>query len=102
MTTRISRTISETRERIRAARNEGRSIGFVPTMGALHAGHASLIRTARHDFRVVSIFVNPLQFGPAEDYSRYPRPFSADLEICRALGVDLVFAPDVDEMYPQP
>lgn len=77
-------------------------IGFVPTMGALHAGHESLVRLARSfcDAVVVSIFVNPLQFGPSEDYARYPRRLSDDLEVCRRLGVDLVLAPSVADLYP--
>jgi pantoate--beta-alanine ligase len=78
------------------------SIGFVPTMGALHEGHASLIERAvrEHDLAVVSIFVNPTQFGPHEDFSAYPRDESADLEICARLGAAMVFAPSVDEIYP--
>jgi len=77
-------------------------VGFVATMGALHAGHASLIQQARElsDTVVVSIFVNPLQFGPGEDYARYPRPLEADLERCAELGVDLVFVPAVSDLYP--
>ena len=77
-------------------------VGYVPTMGALHAGHASLVEQARaqSDSVVVSIFVNPLQFGPDEDYARYPRPLEADLERCAALGVDLVFVPAVSDLYP--
>ena len=77
-------------------------VGFVPTMGALHAGHVSLIELARSHAEtvVVSIFVNPLQFGPGEDYARYPRPLEADLERCAALGVDLVFVPPVTDLYP--
>lgn len=77
-------------------------IGFVPTMGALHAGHLSLIQRARKHCAtvVVSIFVNPLQFGPAEDLGRYPRSFKADRRLCREAGVDLVFAPRPDEFYP--
>src|SRR5262245_5724575 len=73
-------------------------------MGALHSGHEELIRKARGDSEVlaVSIFVNPLQFGPNEDYSRYPRPLAADLEMCERGGVDVVFAPSVEEMYPLP
>jgi pantoate--beta-alanine ligase len=86
------------------ARSAGRSVGLVPTMGALHEGHASLMRVARErviDGPVVaSIFVNPLQFGPNEDLDRYPRTFEADLEVCAREGVDVVFAPAVDEVYP--
>ena len=80
----------------------GASQGLVPTMGALHAGHAELARTAveQNDVVVVSIFVNPLQFGEAVDLERYPRTLDADLALLDAVGVDLVFAPDVDEVYP--
>ena len=80
----------------------GQRVGFVPTMGALHEGHAALIRTARRecDIVVVSIFVNPLQFGPKEDYGRYPRRLPADLRLCRAAGADVVFTPSVREIYP--
>ena len=78
------------------------TVAVVMTMGALHAGHRELIRVARAraDFVIVTIFVNPLQFGPSEDFDRYPRTLDADLEICRAEGADLVFAPSRDEMYP--
>jgi pantoate--beta-alanine ligase len=94
--------IQQVRSAVSAARSEGKSIGLVPTMGALHAGHASLIRTARTrtHFTVVSIFVNPSQFGPNEDFSRYPRTFEADRELCGAVGADLIFAPLKEEMYP--
>ena len=83
-------------------REGGRAVGFVPTMGALHEGHASLIRRAREeqDLVVVSIFVNPRQFAPGEDLSRYPRDEARDLEVCASLDVDLVWAPSVDQMYP--
>jgi pantoate--beta-alanine ligase len=88
----------------RALRGAGRRVALVPTMGALHEGHRELIRHARRmpgaGVVVVSIFVNPLQFGPAEDLTRYPRPLEADLEVCREEGVELVFAPGVDDMYP--
>jgi pantoate--beta-alanine ligase len=88
----------------RALRGAGRRIALVPTMGALHEGHRELIRHARRlpgaGVVAVSIFVNPLQFGPNEDLSRYPRPLDADLEVCRAEGVELVFAPGVADMYP--
>ncbi|WP_028651558.1 pantoate--beta-alanine ligase [Nocardioides halotolerans] len=87
------------------ARRDGRRVGFVPTMGALHEGHASLLRVAREragDGPVVaSVFVNPLQFGPTEDLDRYPRTLDEDLAVCEREGVDVVFAPAVDEVYPE-
>ncbi|PVZ13009.1 pantoate--beta-alanine ligase [Actinomycetospora cinnamomea] len=87
----------------RALRGGGRRVNLVPTMGALHEGHRELLRRARGvpgATTVVSVFVNPRQFGPGEDFERYPRAFEADLEMCREEGVELVFAPDVDAMYP--
>ena len=98
----IITTIAELRERLGAAQRAGRTIGFVPTMGALHAGHASLIRAARteNDLVAVSIFVNPTQFGPNEDLAHYPRPIEADQQLCGAVGTDIIFAPSVEEMYP--
>jgi pantoate--beta-alanine ligase len=99
----VASTIEEIRAWVGRARAEGRRVGLVPTMGALHAGHVSLIETAGRqcDAVVVSIFVNPTQFGPGEDLDKYPRPFEQDLEICRAHGVGAVFAPSAAEMYPQ-
>ena len=86
------------------ARTDGRLVGLVPTMGALHDGHASLMQTARDRVGsgpvVVSIFVNPLQFGAGEDLDRYPRTLDEDLKICEREGVDIVFAPSVEEVYP--
>ena len=85
-----------------AWRHAGDDIGLVPTMGALHAGHDSLVRRARHDNQrvVVSIFVNPMQFGPNEDFKKYPRPFEQDRARLEALGVDAIFHPPVDQIYP--
>jgi len=86
----------------RQARAEGRVIGFVPTMGALHAGHMSLVEAARRETSpvVASIFVNPKQFGPNEDFGKYPRAFDADRELLESAGVDFLFAPSVEDMYP--
>jgi pantoate--beta-alanine ligase len=98
----VATTIEETRRAVAEARRRGLSVGLVPTMGALHEGHASLIRAARRDtgFVVVSIFVNPTQFGPKEDLSRYPRPLEHDLDLCAREGVDLVFHPAPETVYP--
>ena len=96
--------VAHTRDELRAAREalSSRDVAVVMTMGALHDGHARLISAARerHDHVVVTIFLNPLQFGPKEDLSRYPRTFDADLEICTAAGVDVIFAPTPDVVYP--
>jgi len=99
----ITRTISETRAAIAHARASGKRIGFVPTMGYLHEGHLQLIDIAKQhsDFVVVSIFVNPTQFGPHEDFAAYPRDFERDRKLCDARGADLIFAPDVLEIYPE-
>lgn len=98
----IVRGVEDVRRDIAAARARGAEIALVPTMGALHAGHLSLVQTAREecDFVAVSIFVNPAQFGPHEDFDKYPRAFEADLQACRECGVNLVFVPDVTTIYP--
>jgi pantoate--beta-alanine ligase len=98
----ILHTVHELREWARADRYETNTIGIVPTMGALHAGHASLMRAARNEcgLVIVSIFVNPTQFGPNEDYARYPRSFEADCALAEAEGAGLIFAPAVEELYP--
>jgi pantoate--beta-alanine ligase len=96
-------TIADLRQQLARERARGKSIGFVPTMGALHAGHRALVeRSVRdNDITVVSIFVNPLQFGANEDLTRYPRTLEADCQVARAAGAAYVFAPSVEEMYPQ-
>jgi pantoate--beta-alanine ligase len=99
----ILRTVAELREWSRLERNDGgNTIGLVPTMGALHEGHASLIRaaTASCSAVAVSIFVNPTQFGPNEDFARYPRTFDADCALAEREGADVIFAPSVEEVYP--
>lgn len=98
----VTTGIDEVRSEVAAARADQRRIACVPTMGALHAGHLSLIEHARQaaGFVAVTIFVNPTQFGPQEDLSKYPRPLDADLKACRDAGVDLVFVPDADAIYP--
>ncbi len=102
MTLTVARTIDAVRQAVAAGRERDLTIGLVPTMGALHEGHASLCRAARAETGkvVVSIFVNPTQFGPTEDFGRYPRAFDADLVVCAAEGVDIVFAPEASEIYP--
>lgn len=98
----IVRTLFEARAAVAALRAERRTIGLVPTMGALHEGHLSLIRAARAqcDAVVATIFVNPKQFAPHEDFAAYPRTFDSDCDLLRADGVELLFAPSVEEMYP--
>jgi pantoate--beta-alanine ligase len=96
-------TAAEVREMLTKVRLAGKKIGLVPTMGALHTGHAALIQKARDecDAVVLSIFVNPTQFGPGEDFERYPRPIEKDREIAQSTGVDFMFTPAVEEVYPQ-
>jgi pantoate--beta-alanine ligase len=99
----ILRTIAELRARVAEWRRGGETIGLVPTMGALHEGHLSLVRRSRAATKrtIVSIFVNPTQFGPNEDFQRYPRDLAGDIAKLDAVGVDAVFAPEVAEMYPE-
>ena len=94
-------TIKEVRENVKQWKKEGQTVGFVPTMGYLHEGHGSLITKARenNDKVVVSIFVNPMQFGPTEDLATYPRDLDHDAALCESAGVDLIFHPEAEEMY---
>jgi pantoate--beta-alanine ligase len=103
MSPKLVHTLSEYRAVCDGLRGGGRRLGFVPTLGALHHAHQALMRAARGvaDHVAVSIFVNPTQFGPGEDFQRYPRDLDGDLALCAAAGVDVVFAPDVAEMYPR-
>ena len=95
-------TIAEIRLAIDQLRAAGKSIGLVPTMGALHAGHANLFRQAKreNEIAIASIFVNPTQFGPNEDFHRYPRPFEKDVAVCEEAGIDVIFHPEPAELYP--
>lgn len=96
----VIKTIEEMRKWVRGAKEKWKTIGFVPTMGALHLGHVSLMKKAvqQNQATVVSIFVNPIQFGPTEDYEKYPRPWEKDLAIAEESGADVVFAPEVSEL----
>lgn len=98
----VLHTVREMRDFVRQVRAQGKTIGFVPTMGYFHEGHLALMRRAREscDVVVVSIFVNPLQFGPREDYQRYPRDFQRDKALAESVGVDVIFYPSDEEMYP--
>lgn len=99
----LIKTIKELRQQIKKWKREGKTVGFVPTMGYLHEGHASLIEKSvkENDKTVVSIFVNPMQFGVGEDLESYPRDLDRDCDICRNLGADIVFNPESDEMYEE-
>ncbi len=98
----VARTIADLRAAVADARHSGRTVGLVPTMGALHLGHQALVKAAarKTGYVVVSIFVNPTQFGPGEDLASYPRTFEHDLDLCAQGGANVVFAPEVDEVYP--
>jgi len=95
--------IQEMKDIVKRLKKEGKSIGFVPTMGYLHEGHLSLVRLSKqqNDITIMSIFVNPIQFGPNEDYERYPRDFERDKTLAEKEGVDYIFYPSVEEMYPE-
>lgn len=100
---RIVHTIDEVRQVVAEAKHAGKRVGFVPTLGGLHEGHGNLIRrsVSECDVTVVSIFVNALQFGPNEDFQKYPRTLDKDAALCQEWGVDVIFAPSHEEMYPQ-
>lgn len=99
----ICRTVEEIRKFVREARSKGQKVGLVPTMGYLHEGHLTLMREAKKscDVVVISIFVNPLQFGPKEDFAQYPRDFERDARMAEDVGVDAIFVPEAEEMYPR-
>ena len=100
----VTKTVNETRKLVKGWKKEGKSVGLVPTMGFLHEGHASLVQKCReeNDIVVVSVFVNPTQFGPNEDLEAYPRDFERDSALCESLGTDLIFHPEPEEMYQDP
>ena len=104
MSLRVAKSIAELRVLLTGVRRAGKTIGLVSTMGSLHDGHGRLMELAREeaDYVVVSIFVNPAQFNQPDDFNRYPRNFEEDWEFCGALGVDCIFAPSVEEIYPCP
>ena len=100
----VVHTVAELHKILQPLWRKGDPVGFVPTMGALHAGHVSLMKLSRaggNVLTVVSVFVNPLQFAPGEDYDEYPRDLAGDVKVARDAGVDVVFAPSVAEMYPR-
>ena len=98
----VVKTIAEVRAHVAAWRKQGKSVGLVTTMGYLHAGHQSLIKKSveENDKTVVTIFVNPMQFGPTEDLESYPRDLEKDTQLCKETGANLVFAPEPEEMFP--
>ncbi len=100
---RIIETVADMKAVIKSQKQAGKSVGLVPTMGYLHQGHISLVKhsTTENDFTVVSIFVNPTQFGPNEDFDKYPRDLEKDMKLAERAGVDIVFAPSVKEIYPE-
>lgn len=99
----IAATVKEVREIVKQWKKEGKTVGLVPTMGYLHEGHKSLMEHSvrDNDKTIVSIFVNPTQFGPNEDLDKYPRDLERDKEVCESAGVDLIFHPETEEMYPE-